>query len=624
VKRALDGAPKKSNSSMVLEKEIIPFFDWLFPTLQGFGALVTFLGVIFGLTLVSVFVAYLRCVILYGPGEGFYAIAKTIATAVASDWPNLALRRVLAMASLTIREALRNWVLVAFVIFAAALLFAGWFLDTKNDHPARLYLSFVLTATERLILILAVVLSTFSIPNDIKRKTISTVVTKPVRHGEIVLGRILGFCGINTALLLMMCLVSYLFVVRGLHHRHTLTAEDLTPVTGSAAAATELKGQTSFEAFHRHTITVHADGSGETDAKMDHTHAVRAVGDGADRRYAVGPAQGALAAKVPIYGTLQFLDRTGHPGTGISVGKEWTYRQYIEGGSLAAAVWQFKGIRAADYPAHLPLEMNLSVFRTYKGDIVSGIGGTITVRNPTSGVASEPLPFTAEEFTVYTHKIPRQLKGMSKDATLTDVELFQDLVDENGNVEISIQCSERSQYFGMAQPDVYIRGREGLFFWNFVKGYAGIWLQMIIVTCFGVVFSTFLSGPVAMFATLMTYMVGLFKDFIISVWTGVQPGGGPLESLIRLVTQKNITIELEMGPVVDRVVKGIDAVLMFFVWVAARIFPDFTNFNTSSFVAYGFNIDGNLLTEHCLITLAFVLVLSVYGYFFLRTRELAA
>jgi hypothetical protein len=41
-------------------------------------------------------------------------------------------------------------------------------------------------------------------------------------------------------------------------------------------------------------------------------------------------------------------------------------------------------------------------------------------------------------------------------------------------------------------------------------------------------------------------------------------------------------------------------------------------------VAYGFNIDGNLLAEHCLITLAFVFVLSIYGYFFLKSREVAA
>jgi hypothetical protein len=98
---------------------------------------------------------------------------------------------------------------------------------------------------------------------------------------------------------------------------------------------------------------------------------------------------------------------------------------------------------------------------------------------------------------------------------LQDVDLFQDLVDQQGQMEIWIGCSEGSQYFGMAQPDVYIRGREGSFAWNFTKAYLGIWLQMVIITFFGVMFSTFLTGSVAMFATAIVYTIGLFKEFVL-------------------------------------------------------------------------------------------------------------
>jgi hypothetical protein len=149
-------------------------------------------------------------------------------------------------------------------------------------------------------------------------------------------------------------------------------------------------------------------------------------------------------------------------------------------------------------------------------------------------------------------------------------------------------------------------------------------MQMVIVTSFGVMFSTFLSGPVAMFATCITYVVGMFKEFIANVASGEQVGGGPLESLIRLVTQKNVSVDLDMGKVVDTTVKIFDSVFMFFIWLGARVIPDFTDFNTSRFVAYGFNIDGNLVIQHCLVTLAFVVVLSIFGYFFLKSREIAA
>jgi hypothetical protein len=609
---------------MVLEKEILPFYDWLFVTLQGPGALVLFLIIVAGLAVASLFVAYLRCAILYGPGEGFYAVAKGIAAAVGDDLPNLSFRRVWAMARLAIQESLRRWVLVVFVVFAVILFFAGWFLDTQSDHPVRLYLNFVLTGTELLILILSVILCTFSIPNDIKFKTIYTVVTKPVRAGEIVLGRIVGFCLINTAILAMMCVVSYGFVVRGLSHQHTVEEEAVEKVAAKGGEAGGWRGRTSQDSFHRHEFTVHADGVGETDFVTDHQHAIRAIDEGGQLRFEVGRPSGALTAKVPVYGKIRFVDRTGKEGQGISVGKEWTYRQFIEGGSLAAAVWTFQGVSPERYPDGLPLDMSLSVFRTYKGDIVSGIGGTITVKNPSTGLSSEPRPFTATEYDVAQELVPRNLKALAKDGTLLDVDLFDKLVDPNGSVEIWVQCVDRSQYFGMAQPDVYLRGRDGLFVWNFLKGYLGIWFQMVILTCFGVVFSTFLSGPVALFGTLIVYMVGTFKEFLLGVATGAEPGGGPFESMLRMITQKNLMVDLDMGPVVDRVVPMIDAVIMFFVGVAAKIFPDFGSFNTSRFVAYGYHIDENLLGQHCLITLAFVLVLSVYGYFFLKSREIAA
>ncbi len=615
---------------MVLEREILPFWVWLLPRVDSdgvlhLGALLLFFLIVVGLAVVSVFLGYLRMMILQGPGEGFYAVAKSIATAISRDFPQTRMGRILAMARLAIQESLRRRVLVAFFVFAVVLLFAGWFLDPQSDHPARLYLGFVLSSAEPMILILAILLSVFSLPNDIKNHTIYTVVTKPVRASEIVLGRILGFCTILTFMLVVMCAVSYVFVIRGLDHTHTVHLDDMVPLGAAGDEAVSWTGETSRDAHHRHEITIGPDGFGQTDRQMDHEHSVWIVGEGDDQQVMIGPPRGALVARVPIYGTLRFKDRTGRPGQGISVGKEWTYRQYIEGGSLAAGVWTFDGITPERYPeGYLPLEMTLGVFRTYKGDIVSPVLGALTVKNPSTGLSSEPIPFGARDFVTLSHQIPQQLRAIDADGTLRDVDLFEDLVDEQGRTEIWVSCEEPAQYFGMAQADLYIRGPDRSFAWNFVKGYMGIWLQMIIITCFGVMFSTFLSGPVAMVATFMVYMVGMFKEFIMGLATGELPGGGPVESLLRTALQMNITIELDMGPVIDRVVPAIDRVLLFFMWVAATIFPDFGVFNTSRFVAYGFNISGHLLAQQLVMAGAFVVVLSIYGYFFLKSREVAA
>ena len=613
---------------MVLEKEILPFLVWLLPRVDSdgvlqLGALLLAFVVAAGLMVASLFIAYLRMIIVQGPGEGFYAVAKSVATAITKDFPNTSWRRIAAMTKLAVLESIRRRVLIVFFIFALLLLFAGWFLDPASDHPARLYISFVLTATERLMLAMAILLSTFSLPNDIKNRTIYTVVTKPVRATEIVLGRAVGFCVVNTALLVLMGAISWGFVVRGLNHTHTIDPVDLE-LMASADASGAVTGETSFDSRHRHELTVGPDGMGRTDRKMEHDHQIWVEGEGENLRYRVGPPEGALIARVPIYGSLRFIDRTGRPGEGISVGKEWTYRQYIEGGSLASGVWTFRGINERQFPDYIPLEMNLSVFRTYKADITSPVAGTITIKNPTTGLTSEALPFGAQEFVTYMHPIPRALKAVTREGTLQDVDLFRDLVDQQGQMEVWIGCSDASQYFGMAQPDVYIRGQEGSFAWTLAKAYVGIWLQMIIITFFGVMFSTFLTGAVAMFATVIVYVVGLFREFILKLVTGELEGGGPLEALLRIIFQKNIMTDLDMGMVIDRAVPAFDRVLLFFLWIAALVFPDFTNFNTSRFVAYGFNISGNLLAQHFLVTVAFAIGLSVYGYFFLKNREVAA
>ena len=97
------------------------------------------------------------------------------------------------------------------------------------------------------------------------------------------------------------------------------------------------------------------------------------------------------------------------------------------------------------------------------------------------------------------------------------------------------------QNYGAAQADMYLRAGNAPFWWNFVKGYFGIWLQAVLVITLGVTFSTFLSGPVAMIATAGALLGGFFSDFMYRLSTQQTYGGGPFESLRRLVTQEGIT-----------------------------------------------------------------------------------
>ena len=147
--------------------------------------------------------AFALAAIRNSPGRAAKMIAGTIKRAFIVDFPRTSIRRTMAMSRLAIQEAIRNKVLIIFALFVALLLCAGWFLDVENDHPARLYLGFVLSASTYLLLALAMFLSAFSLPNDIKNRTIYTITTKPVRAHEIFLGRVFGFAAVGTLLLVL-------------------------------------------------------------------------------------------------------------------------------------------------------------------------------------------------------------------------------------------------------------------------------------------------------------------------------------------------------------------------------------------------------------------------------------
>jgi hypothetical protein len=604
---------------MVIDlSDAVPFLTW-FP-----WALADWLLAIFLISLAVTAIGWLIAAIRHGPIQAFQITGKVWYVGV-GDLVSISPRRVTALTRLAVKESIRRRVVVVFAIFILVLLYAGWFLDPKSTNPALLYLSFVLTATSYLVLVMALFLSTLSLPADIKNRTLHTVVTKPVRMSEIVLGRILGFMVIGTFLLVVMGVISYVFVVRGLAHTHELNADNLHPAEGSVAGqAPTLTGRTSYAHHHSHIVTIGPSGEARVEPEQSHTHSLTTEKVGDKTVYNVGPEEGMLMARVPIYGTLTFRDRAGQPATkGVSVGKEWTYRSYFEGGSLAAAVWTFKNITPEAFPDGLPIELNISVYRTYTGEIAKGIPGSLSLYNPKTKTTAEVMIFSARDYVIDTQFIPRRIIS-SKGEKL---DLFKDFVVD-GSVDVVLKSIQPNQYFGSAQADMYLRAADGYFTLNFIKGYIGIWLQMMLLIGMGVLFSTFLSGPVAILATAGMMLGGFFHGFLYEVafqqtMSGGQVfGGGPFESMYRMVTQENIVSDLDPN-LRTMVVQTLDKLAEPLMKVAVMLVPDFGHFSFADYVAYGFNIPGDQILKFTFRMLAFVIPVFVAGLFCLKTREVA-
>ena len=209
-----------------------------------------------------------------------------------------------------------------------------------------------------------------------------------------------------------------------------------------------------------------------------------------------------------------------------------------------------------------------------------------------------------------------------------EIDLFDDLVHE-GELEIIVRCDDAVQYFGMAQADLYIEAPNAPFAWNFAKAYIAIWLQMVD------------RGLPGRHVQHVPEHAGGHAGHHVRGAAGLLRAGScrtcgrarPLAAvrsrrLIRLVNQDNLVKPLEFGAgeigVQDRQVRR-------------QCLPDDRPRvvrpscpisrglgRASEYVAYNFNFYDQLLARQCLTTFVYVTAIAIVGYFFMRTREIAA
>ncbi len=661
---------------MVLEN-FPTFSEWFLPGLVLFG------GIVLAAILLGLFVGYIVASFRHGPFEAFYIVAQVVGESI-PDFLGTSPRRVLAMARLSVKEAFRRKVvIVAFAIFAILLLFGQWFMGGSDD-PEKRFMNTIMFGTQLLTLLTVMLISAFSLPEDIKNKTIYTIVTKPVRATEIILGRILGFGFLGTVLLALMGLISFFFVSRNLDHTHsvvgnTQTIASLTKIEPGTEISTTtgkrvspnavMEGQTNIALGHQHRLEVlefTAKSDDDPNMKLPdvvsvekledkttyrrlichlvggHTHQVTVSGTGEDAKISLGPSIGYFRARIPVYADgVSFLNRKGEPSkSGENVGKESQYRGFVDGGTamnrstLSRAIFTYSNFTAARFQDAdvIPLEMTLGVFRTYKGDlqkrVVGGLQFESVPDNPEveNRFVSEVVNFETNEYQLQVRPVSRKVIGrvVAPDGSLVEegeYDLFDDFA-KNGNLSLSLSCRDVNQYLGVARADIYFRASDDVYWFNYFKGYVGIWCQMMTIIAMAVAFSTFLGTPIVMLGVLMMMIIGFFTPFIRGLTSLDRDGGGPIESFIRIVTQKNMQVDLETG-VATTLIKESDRFVSHRLSDLTYLAPNFKQLDFSNFLTYGYSIDNQRILVALAITLAFCVGLTLLGYFSLKTREIA-
>ncbi len=538
-------------------------------------ALLLWLGVFGGAWLVALLVG--MAIAFLTMGAAGPAAAWTTFRQGLADLAGMSLRRVGAIAGLTVRESWRRRDVMVGVVFVLLFMFAGWFLgETDVDTPAKPYISFVLTAIRWLLIPVALLLSCWGLPADIKARSLHTVVTKPVRRSEVVLGRMLGYSFVITLAVIVMGTVGYIWL------RRTIPAD----------------------------------------------------------------AQQQLICRVPVYGDLQFLNRSGEPGVGINTGDVWEFRQFIEGNTKSRGVYTFHNLDVDELKSQddLRLEYRFEIFRSHKGDIEKGVLAQFDLINEAKGlrVPWPPVPFEAREFAYMQARdtdgksrqpvvnVPRTLTYRPEgESTSKTVDLYDDLI-EDGTLTVAVRCLDSQQYLGAARPDLFVRMPDRPFLSGYAKAVMGIWLMALLIVLIGTTASTFVKGPVATLLTfalilvgqtLRPFMSGLIEDYVNK---GRVLGGGMLESAYRMVTQMNVQVDLPEGPT-RTIIEFLDNRIYDGLVALQYVVPNFNYFNMTPYVANGFDVPlQTSLLPAIATTSGYLLPCLMLGYYSLQLRELEA
>lgn len=511
----------------------------------------------------------------------------------------LRFRRIYALAKLSFKEAIRRRVLYAFSFFLLVILFASWFVPSMPKDQVRTYVEVVYTAMSLLLLFIAVVLSSFSIPADIKQQTIHTVVTKPVERFEIVLGRFLGYLALMTLVLLVMTSVSVLYVLRGIHPeaaaeslkaREPLYGELRFENTDSERTATNVGREWDYRSY----ITRPMPGQQPQTARWDFATVPAYLGDRPEVR---------CEYSFDVYRTTK-----GEEGRDVSC-------------TLRFQTWRFR-------------RGNDEAFRKERQERAGS-----SARDPKldSELAEKygffeinSLPVT--DYRILGFTLPA---GLFRNANGSDEEMERLIKGRNEPrppaLQVRVTSDSPTQYVGMARYDFYLRLDDAarserlLFTANFFKGAFGLWLRLAVVIGLAVVLSTYLNGVISMLVTLVLYIGGVNREFIESVAQGRNAGGGPLEAMVRIsrreLTGPSLSDSTSIG---DQIVSRSDDA---FRWMIARvidILPDVTRFDLTEYVAEGFNISGAQLGLNLLMLIGYLIPWAVLAFYLMRWREVAS
>ena len=366
------------------------------------------------------------------------------------------MRSIWAVATNTIKQALRMKIAAVFIVLLIVLLpVMGLSMTGDGTLMGRLqtFVSYSLSLTNLLLCLLTIIVTIYTLTADIQQRQIYSVITKPIRRYQLLLGKLLGVVLLNTALLALFSAIIYVITI-------------YTPKFSDFNQADLVHVENEFFTARAALVP----------PEIDVTKEVLDAYEKLER-------DGQLPPDIPRSKIIDELTKR----------KQLAKRAAVVGQQL---VWEFNNVKV--------LDPNETLFIRYKYDV--------SINPPDEQIYSrwdigDSRQYPAE-FATFLRKDPIR--------TFRELEFPAHLIAEDGYLAIRFLNGTLNDTAVIFPPDgLEVLYKADTFTANFIRVVLLILFRLIFLASLSLLASTFLSFPVAILLSLCILVTAIFSGFCL-------------------------------------------------------------------------------------------------------------
>ena len=374
------------------------------------------------------------------------------------------MRSIWAVARNTIAQALRMKVAVTVIVLLILMLVFMVVIVTGDGTlkgKLQTFTSYGLSLTSLLLCMLTIIVSTFTLTNDLKSKQIYLVLTKPICRYQVVCGKFLGIILMDMFLLAVFACIIY----------------GLTTYLPVIAKANDMEKQQAGREFFTARASI--------DSEVDEDRIIAA----AQKRFDELKASNELPKGMSERKAMTEL-----------VGQEHMKERAVEAGGTK--LWKFENVR--------PMVDDESIYVQFKLEVSSTppdgkIYGMWVIGDDRQGEKSGPGQW---------EKPPYPLRRTDVVRTVREFAVPAAVIGDDGYVAVQYFNAFENQTTVIPE-DVRLLYRAGTFGGNYFKAVLMIFARLVFLAALGVSASTWLSFPVAVLVCVVVFFTGTVNGFIM-------------------------------------------------------------------------------------------------------------